>query len=224
MIKLVAFDWNGTLLSDTYAAVKADNLALKKLKVKRTVKLKEFQKHFQIPIIDYWKGLKMDSGFYKKDMFTLEHVFHDFYEPLADKSRTRSGTKETLSWLNKNNINAVIYSNHIKPKISRQLERLNIAEYITDIMAREQRDSSLLHGRGKGEKLAAYVKSKKLKPHEVISIGDTEEEIEIGKKLGYIAIGITGGYNSTARLKKHSPDYLIHNMKELTGIIKKLNK
>ena len=69
-----------------------------------------------------------------------------------------------------------------------------------------------------------YIKQNKFKPNEVISVGDTEEEIEIGKKYGYHTVAITGGFNSTGRLKKHKPDFLIHNMKDLIGIIKKLNK
>lgn len=77
---------------------------------------------------------------------------------------------------------------------------------------------------GKQQKLEDYVKKHKFKPQEIISVGDTEEEIEIGKALGYHTVAITGGFNSTKRLKKQRPDFLIHNMKDLAGIIKKLNK
>ncbi len=224
MIKLVAFDWNGTLLSDTFASVKADNIALKKLGIKRTITLNEFQKCFHIPISQYWTALGMKRSFFEKHANQIEIIFHDFYEPIADKCRTRTGSKVTLSWLSKNSVQSIIYSNHIKSKIMGQLVRLKLNSFITTILAREQRDNSLLHSRGKEQKLCDYVKKNKLKPQEVVSIGDTEEEIEIGKANGFYTVGITGGYNTAARLKKHRPDFLIHNMKELIPIIKKLNK
>src|SRR5262249_30752686 len=107
--------------------------------------------------------------------------------------------------------------------IESQLKRLNIKTHM-DIVLANPDIGKTFHFKGKGEKLNNYVKKNKLKAGEVVSVGDTEEEIEIGKKYGYHTVAITGGYNTTARLKKHHPDFLIHNMKELIGIVKKLNK
>jgi len=55
------------------------------------------------------------------------------------------------------------------------------------------------------------------------AVGDTDEEIEIGKKYGFHTIGITGGHQTNQRLTKHHPDFLIHNMLELKKIVQKLN-
>jgi phosphoglycolate phosphatase len=59
------------------------------------------------------------------------------------------------------------------------------------------------------------------KKDEVIIIGDSPEEIEVGKAAGIKTVAITGGYYSTARLKASKPDFLISNLKELIGIVKK---
>jgi phosphoglycolate phosphatase-like HAD superfamily hydrolase len=89
---------------------------------------------------------------------------------------------------------------------------------------KNQSDQSHVFGRTKEQKLFGFVKQNKLKPREVVSVGDTEEEIQIGKQYGYHTVAITGGYNTTARLKKQKPDFLIHNMLELKKIVKQLNK
>jgi phosphoglycolate phosphatase-like HAD superfamily hydrolase len=78
--------------------------------------------------------------------------------------------------------------------------------------------------RGKGPKLFEWTKKQKLKSKEVMVVGDTDEEIEIGKHYGFWTVALTGGYNSTPRLRVFKPDFLIHNLMELEGIIKKLNK
>lgn len=117
----------------------------------------------------------------------------------------------------------MIYSNHTIVGITAQLKRLKIGHHMDVVLANGTKQGAL-HKKGKGQKLNDYVKRHKLKPSEVISVGDTEEEIEIGKHYGYHTVAITGGYNTIARLKKHKPDFLIHNMKELIGIINKLNR
>ncbi len=223
MIKLIAFDYNGTLLSDTAIVLKAENIALTSVGLK-PITLKHFQETFQIPIIKYWENLNIPESFVKKHFQTIEDTFHLNYEKLVNTSRTRAGSKEVLTWLNTNQIQAVIYSNHPTYRIKEQLVRLKMLEKFNAILGRETTDDfTHMLERGKEKKLAEYIKKHKFKPHEVISIGDTEEEIEVGKKFGFYTVGITGGYNSAKRLKKHQPNFLIHNMLELKNIIKRIS-
>ena len=223
MIKLIAFDWNGTLLADAFTIEAADNKILKFYGLPK-INMRRFRETFDIPISKYWIALGFGKKHFELHAEEINRMFCEFYEPLANKCRTRSGAREILKYLNNQKIKAIIFSNHTTPDIKRQLKRLRIEDYFHSVIARENnKDSSHMYKRGKDLKLLDYVKQNKLKPHEVITIGDTEEEIEIGKKFGYHTVAITGGYNTTARLKKHHPDFLIHNMKELIPIIKKLN-
>ena len=74
-------------------------------------------------------------------------------------------------------------------------------------MANSKIDGSVHNKKTKGRRLAEFISHKKLKPREIISVGDTEEEIEIGKHHGFHTVAITGGYNTIAKLKKHHPDF-----------------
>lgn len=222
MIKLVAFDWNGTLFADTNTMVKADNLVLKAFSLKQ-ITLQKYRETFDIPVIKYWKAIGITDSFLNKHMHAMEDLFKLYYEPLADKTRTRAGARQVLKWLKSKKIRAIIYSNHTTPDIHKQLARLRIDKYITKILARTLDDNPPIHKRTKDQRLLGYVKQHKFRPGEVVSVGDTEEEIEIGKKFGFHTVAITGGYNTTARLRKHKPNFLIHNMLELINIIKSLN-
>lgn len=223
MIKLVAFDWNGTLISDTSAVLKAENKALLAIGAK-PISLAKFQKHFQIPIMKYWESLGFSKRYIETHFQAIENVFHPNYELNADKVHSRVGVRNVLKWLAKEKILCIIFSNHHIPGIQKHLIRLKIDNFFDSILARENGlDDSQVYKRSKEKKLFEYIKKFKIKPSEVISVGDSEEEIEIAKKYGYHSVAITGGWNSTARLKKHKPDFLIHNMKELTEIVKKLN-
>ena len=48
-IKLVAFDWNGTILADTQAVLACDRFALQQIGEK-PITLKQLQENFDIPV------------------------------------------------------------------------------------------------------------------------------------------------------------------------------
>lgn len=221
MIKLVAFDWNGTILSDTIPCWEGANAELIAANCK-AISLLRWRQTFAIPYIECLVANGADRKFVIKNGKKLAAIFHNYYEPRAAKCRTRSGVRQVLLWLSNNKVKSVVYSNHTLVGINNQIARLKIGGYIDRVLAHNAIDGAL-HSKGKTQKLHAYVKTLKLKPSEVLTIGDTEEEVEIGKKLGFHTVAITGGYNTTPRLMKHNPDFLIQNMAELEKIVKKLN-
>jgi len=222
-IKLIAFDWNGTLLADTNIWWRA---ACKEFEFlgKKPITLRRLQATFTMPLIDYFvaNGYKRADILKNKDKIAA--IFFKYYNPKEALARTRGGSKRLLKWLKGNNIKSIIYSNHSVTDIHKQLKRLKLTNYIVDVIGRYEdemiRQFDLKH---KEKLLFQYLKNLKLKKSEVLTIGDTCEEIEIGQALGLHTVALTGGYNSTARLKTAKPDFLIHNIKDLIGIIKRLN-
>lgn len=132
MIKLIAFDWNGTLLSDTATTLKSSNRSFKRYALK-PVSILKFRQTFTIPIISYWTA----NGLTKKiDFIEQSTFFHSDYNEAANFTRTRAGTKLLLNWLKSNHIQSIIFSNHVTPEITKQLIRLNIFEFINEVFAR----------------------------------------------------------------------------------------
>ncbi len=220
MIKLVAFDWNGTILSDTVAAWKAGNEVFK-LYNNKPISIEDFRRTFTIPIKDMWVANGFDASI---DFFKQSTIYHPVYEKFAAKSRTRAGARSLLTWLKSHHFLTMIFSNHVTPEIIKQLLRLDIYEYFDEVLARDAGDHSHVKIRSKDQKLFDYVRLHKMNPAEVVVVGDSEEEIQIGKTYGYHTVAITGGYNTRARLAKNHPDFLINNLAELKGIVQKLNK
>lgn len=217
MIKLVAFDWNGTLLSDTQTVVDACNQFIKALGGK-PVTLQIYREKFIVPVIDFYESIGLNRETVLKNSQKNAQIFHEFYELRAIKLRTRANTKSTLAWLTKNKIKSVIFSNHVTHRIQEQIDRLNLSSYIEKVIANTQLDQAL-KGRNKKEKLEQFVKSKKLNFSQVLIVGDSSEEVEIAKELGSISVAITHGHYSTKRIKAAKPDYLINNLKEIIKII-----
>ena len=222
MIKLVAFDWNGTLLPDSKPAWECDNIIFKRYG-RKPISYKRFQETFDIPISKYWTANGLDEKVFSEHHEEIHDEFFRIYSAKVAKSRTRAGAKEVLKWLDRNKIAAIIYSNHFVHDIKSHLSRLGMLEYFCDILGRPKKSQEHMHNRFKETNLRNYIKNKGYGLDEVMSVGDTVEELEIGHSLGICAVALTGGHNSTKRLKTCKPDFLIHNLKDLIVIIKKLN-
>lgn len=217
MIKLVVFDWNGTLIADTNACWEADNHVLEVFGGK-SVDLKTYRSTIIIPAINFYTTHGCSRAELENNCEKLGQVFDLAYEPRVLRCRTRRGTKKILLWLKKNSIRTIILSNHTIEGIMTQLYRLKIKNYFDDIVANTE-ISSAMKSQNKREKLKKYLSDNNIDRSEVIIVGDSPEEIEIGKLLHIKSCAITEGYYSIARLKSAKPDYLIHNLLDIKKII-----
>ncbi|OGI18426.1 MAG: hypothetical protein A3J06_03395 [Candidatus Moranbacteria bacterium RIFCSPLOWO2_02_FULL_48_19] len=217
MIKLVVFDWNGTIIADTLACMEADNRVLQVFGG-TMVDLKTYRQTMIIPAIDFY----MQHGCNREELLgnsqRLGEVLHGHYEPRAAKVRTRIGARRMLEWLQHREIKAVILSNHTVTGINRQLQRLRIQDYFSEVLANNALGSSI-KGRNKREKLEVCFAKSGLRQNEVLIVGDSPEEIEMGRYVGIGTVAITGGYYARNRLVRNNPDYLINKPSDLITII-----
>ncbi len=221
MIKLVAFDWNGTILADTYAVFKADNEVLKRLGEK-PVNFSDFLKHFDVPVKNYYLALGMDPKKLEANLDFISHTFHDIYESKVNRIRSRANARTVLKWLKKHEIESIIISNHIKDRIEEQLARLKLKNYISQVLGNFS-ISSAMKARNKQERLLEYLKETKTEPKEILIVGDSIEEVEIAKEIGALSAAITHGNVSTKRLKRAKPDYLISDLGNVINIVHEIN-
>jgi len=221
MIKLVAFDWNGTLIADTMACCKAGNEVLNSLGIK-DISLGTFRNTIKIPLTEHFNDLGADVSKVLKNPRKYASIFEKNYETRVQKVRTRKNARRLLQMLSKRNINSIIFSNYSYEKIIHQLNRLEIDKYFDMVLA-EPELKSVYTKRHKMDKLTDYIISQKINHNQLLIIGDTEEEIDIAKALKAYSVAITSGFYSTHRLKAAKPDYLISNLFQLIPIIETLN-
>lgn len=162
MIKLVVFDWNGTIFADTYAILDGINAVLRSLKLK-PVSLKTFQQCFDVPVTKTYLGLGIPKKIINSQASRLAHTFHSNYEIRAAKVRSRAFAKPLLKWLAQKKISLIIFSNHIDEPIRKQLRRLKIEQYFSKVLANTELTSAL-KGRNKQEKLRSYISQHRFLP------------------------------------------------------------
>lgn len=77
---------------------------------------------------------------------------------------------------------------------------------------------------GKSKVINTFLKQANLKPEEAIYVGDETRDIEAAKKSRIKMIAVSWGFNSKEVLAEHHPDFLIHDPQELIEVIGRLQK
>lgn len=222
MIKLLVWDWNGTLLADTRQIYLADNEVIKAIGI-REASYKEFLDLFDIPVKDYYVKLGANEQQLSKRAMELERIFHNSYEKPVLTVRTRAHTREILKFVKSKGIKSLILSNHIKDSISEELLRRKLETFFVEVLGNPQINIAF-QSRSKKSRLENYLLENKYNPNEILIIGDGVEEIKIAQELNSKVVAITHGNYSTARLKAAKPDYLINSLLEIKKIISELSK
>lgn len=218
--KLVIFDWNGTILSDTIYTWKAANECLM-LYDAEPISYAVYKDTFTFPVIHFYKqnGISIDKILEKQD--EVNAAFHRHYSQMAANARTRRGARDILDWLQMKNISTMILSNYMTTRIQESLQRLKIEEYFHHVSGHEKGDE-IMHKTSKLERLSDFLVKRGYKPSDAVIIGDSLEEPEIAERLGLTSISITGGTISEKRLRKANADYTVHALTEMQPILQKL--
>jgi phosphoglycolate phosphatase len=212
--KTVVFDWNGTLLADSAYVYEATNAFLKRCG-KGGISKSVYQNSTTIPLMEMYEKFGCTEADFTEESLRF---WSDVYHAKAETARLRRGAKEALMALREKDYALVILSNYIVEKIKNHTERFGVAEAFDAILANGAISEPMK--KGKIERLEAYLE--KQGRTQGMIVGDTIEEIEIGRAHGLATVAITDGVCSTARLRAARPDYLIGSLAKLPKIAEEM--
>jgi len=208
----MVFDWNGTLLDDTKVLVDAVNMQLDYMGVPR-ISVEDYREHYSIPIRECLHRFGVTDEIYQASSKVGTEIFHREYETLADTASLADGTVDLLHNLKSRTIENIILSNHIVKEIRRLMVRHDLERFISNILANDAIGVS--DHTGKQHRIEHFLEINNIDPDDAVIIGDTVEEINIGKHLGMKTISLSTGANSTSRLKNEHPDLLVDSLREI---------
>ena len=219
MKALAVFDWNGTLLDDTEAIISADNCTLEHFGG-RAISTEVFKDTVFIPkqkfYILHGCGLAIKNGKSKAIAdFAAAH-----YQQKLKNCLLRTGAVELLKYLKSHHVHVIVLSNDMTENIGVQLCKFGIDTYIDDILGNTD-PHAFMEQALKGNKLAEYLKRTGPYSPQII-LGDSAEEIIIGKKHNLTTISILGGIYSERRLVSEAPDFLLSELSEALDILQRI--
>ena len=203
---VLIFDFDGTI-ADTFAFTVSiiNRLAHEfqfnmvdpgEVEYLRGVTAQGLMKHLQIPVIKVPFIMTRAQRLLHKEIHTISPI---------------KGLREILMTLKSMDLKMGILTSNSIENVNRFLQN-NEMDFFDFIM-------TSLRFWGKTKQINAVIKKQKLHADQVLYIGDEIRDIDESKRAGVQVAAVTWGYNSTASLKAHNPDFLLNHPSDLLRVV-----
>jgi len=212
MVKLVIFDWDGTLFDsiDTicqsmlHAAQLANAPQRNKEDVKNIIGL-SLDKAVQV----IWPELSKNEQDGIIEHYKKTYVAKDQTPPSA-----YLGVIETLHKLKKSGIKMAVATGKSRRGLERAMCLTGTKDYFVSTRCADETLS-----KPHPLMLEHILAELNLSPEQAVMVGDTEYDLNMATNAGMKSIGVTYGAHTEIRLKTCQPHALINNFNELTNIL-----
>jgi len=210
-IKLIIFDLDGTLVDTSKDITNALNYAIKPYGLKDLI-IEDTIKMVGEGITRLIEKILGNEKSQWRDEVIKR--FLDYYsEHLVDYSSVYPHVRETLEMLN--GYKKAVISNKRENLSTRLLDKLSLLKYFALVVGSDtttERKPSAIPVIHVFTRLG-------IDPDESVIVGDSNYDIEAGKKAGIKTVAVTYGYRERQYLK--DADYIIDNIKDLLTLLEK---
>lgn len=211
-IKVILFDFDGTLADTLDAIVKITNrlsleFGYQPVSPEDILQLKQLSS----------KEIIQQSGV---SLFQLPFLLRKVRTELNREIQSFSlipGMKEVLIELHQQGNHLGIVTSNALENVHLFLEN-NEVHNLFDFIYSEMKIF------GKSKVIKRFLKREGLKPDEVVYVGDETRDIEAAHQTQIKMIAVSWGFNSPEILASHQPDFLIHTPPELITVVEHLKQ
>lgn len=217
MVKLVIFDYSGTLVNDLRESWQAISKIVE-LYGKKSDTLEQFRWNWKLP---YWDYLIEKKGFTPEEAYDerIPKLYIEFYKELIDRVTPFSDVKETILELAAKSIKLAIVSQTPRDLISNVMGKYDLSRYFDDRLVLGFHDYK--KQKPCPESILLVLNELGLNGSEAVYVGDMREDIIAAKRAGVIPAAIyreEGSYHPRAYLEKENPAIMITDLRELLKI------
>jgi HAD superfamily hydrolase (TIGR01509 family) len=212
MLKNVIFDVDGTLVDSKRDIASAQLWVLQQLGVD-TYRLEDLYPLIGKPLTETFATL-LPSSLHDR-IAEAANLYKERYPPRAlDTTTLFPGVRETVEALCRNGINLATATTKLTAGTRRVLTHFGIVEHFVQIQGSDDMPfkpdpfiiTKILSDRGWEKK-------------DTLMVGDTDNDIEAGKRAGIRTCGVTYGSLTKQQILHHKPDYVIDSIEELLTLI-----
>ena len=187
----VIWDFNGTILDDTDAAIQSENVLLTRRNMPLIESRAQYHSLFCFPVIEYYKKLGHDLERESYDALSVEWV--EQYLKHAKLSPLHKGVSELLERNSRAGISQIILSATEKAMLEAQVSQLGIRRYFDELLGLDN-----IHAYSKLDIAKDWVS--RTRPRRAVLLGDTAHDYEAAREMGVDCILIADGHQSRESL------------------------
>ncbi len=203
MIKNVIFDWSGVVKDCVEDQLVIANKKLRHFGAKE-ISMEEMKEEWCQPWMDFYKKYIPSITMEEQEVFYKKAVSESL------KAKSFPGIPKLIKKIKESGAKVFVVSSDYPETILPEIKDFGLESVF---------DSVIFAAHNKEEAVCKIVESNNLEKNSTIFIGDSNHEIEVGKKLGIKTAAVTWGFSSESKLKSYNPDFLVHNLEELERAI-----
>ena len=190
--KHVIWDWNGTLLDDTWLFVDVMNISLAKRGL-NLITRDIYRDLFSFPVRDYYIRLGFDLEKEPFEKCGLEFI-HEYEKRKFDAALYAQATRVLIKLKDQGISHSILSAQN-----QETLDQLTTHYQIRDLfMGINGLNDHFAHGKVEAGK--TWIRTLNFEPHEVLMVGDTEHDYEVAEAMGVDCLLLSCGHNSVERL------------------------
>ena len=192
--KHIIWDWNGTLLDDTWLCVEGINQALIKRKL-ALISDDKYREVFTFPVKDYY--IKLGFNFDKEPFEIAGDEFVSYYEEYFHKTKLQNGCRFVLRAIQSNSISQSILSAGRQDFLLNWVCAHKLEKYFLKIVGIDNQ-----YAKGKIEQGIKLINDLPYNEEDIVIVGDTIHDSDVAEKLNINCVLIDHGHVNAERLKK----------------------
>ncbi|MCL2670766.1 MAG: HAD hydrolase-like protein [Clostridiales bacterium] len=193
--KHIIWDWNGTLIEDTWLSREIANAMLAERGLPEFTCDADYRETFCFPVVEYYyrRGYTFEDESF--DEVSDDYVLR--YEANWPRCRLRPGTIAALQTARKAGLRQSVLSATRLGRLTPQLQYFGVWRYMERVLGL----TDDLAG-SKAHLAVQYFAEAGLKPEDVVFIGDTDHDFAVAQRVGSQCILLADGHQDEKVLKK----------------------
>jgi len=205
-ITTLLFDWDGTLVDSAQLGLTAYDKSFAELGI--PFAHEPYRAVYSPSWLSVYEGLGLPKEQWQRaDELWTRHYGEQSVELIK-------GAGETVAELRQKRYRLGVVSSGNDCRVNREINELGLAGFFEVVICHEQIRNRKPHPEG----LEIAMRLMNCSQGESCYIGDTPEDIEMGKRAGLLTVGVRSAYPTNWKLKNSSPDIYIESLTELSGL------
>lgn len=204
-ITTLFFDWDGTVVDSAHLGLIAYEKSFAELGI-------PFDHDTYCSVYSpNWLSVYEGMGLPKEHWQRADELWTQHYD--EQRAELIEGAGDTLRKLRQKGYRLGVVSSGNDCRINREIQELGLGGFFEVVICHEQIKNRKPHPEG----LETAMRSLGSSQSETCYVGDTPEDIEMGKRAGTLTVGIRSAYPTSWKLKSYSPDIYVESYDELSN-------
>ena len=212
--KLAIFDWNGTLMDDSYANLAGANATFRAAGVPE-ISHERYRDTMDFPVIHAYTRNGISTDDYLKNFDVYGDTFLSTYKEEAKKASLRAGTMELLDALLDKGVTTMVLSNYVQHELEAQMAAHHVHHKFKHICGNTAFNKQEHTRTTKLDRLQKLMAEHGYTADNAFIIGDSLEEPEIAHHMGMTCFSVTWGCFSEERLRKSTTNHIIDDLADV---------